>query len=110
VQQGWKNGTISDVVFLAHVLRRIFFRLRSHTYTDYEDGDAFNVIYILFKAYTITTIAVPKDCAAARGTQWFASRFPDVDQSLRCDYKVGCKEFVLFGSEQMVGDRDWDRE
>jgi hypothetical protein len=35
---------------------------------------------------------------------------PDVDQSLRFDYKVGGKDFVLFGSEEMVGDRDWDRE
>jgi hypothetical protein len=91
-------------------LRRIFFRLRSHTCTDYEEGDALNVISILFEACTITTIAVPKDCAAARGTQWFASRSPDVDQSLRFDYKVGGKDFVLFGSEEMVGDRDWDRE
>jgi hypothetical protein len=59
---------------------------------------------------TTTTIAVPKDCAAARGTQWFASRFSGVDQSLRFDYKVGGKEFVLFGSEEMVGNRDWDGE
>jgi hypothetical protein len=111
VQHAWKNGTISDVDFLAHALRRIFFRCHAGTYTDYEDGDALNVISILFKECTITTLAVPKTCATAiKGTNWFASRFPDIEQSLRFEYTVDGEEYVLFGSEEMVGDRAYDWE
>jgi hypothetical protein len=111
VQHGWKNGTISDVEFLTHALRRIFFRRHSGTYADFEDGDALNVISILFKQCTITTLAVPKQLAAAiEGTNWFAERFPDVDQSLRFEYTVDGEGYVLFGSEEMVGDRAYDWE
>jgi hypothetical protein len=111
VQHIWKSDTISDVEFLAHALRRIFFRCHSGTYTGYEDGDALNVISILFKECTIATLAVPEACATAiEGTNWFARRFPDMDQSLRFDYAIDGEEYFLFDSEEMVGDRAYDWE